>query len=131
MNDGTENSELLSTVQKLSFSAGDLQVTFKSGVIDSYGLSSLQKLYFQTATSINEHTLTKEQIIIWPNPASETISIEGIPDNADHLYIYSPDGNMMLTKAITSRIVILDIHSFPPGLYLLHIDGHSSKFIKQ
>lgn len=131
MHDGTENSELLSTIQKLSFPDGDLQVTFKSGAIDTYGLSTLQKLYFQTATSVNEPVLTHDRIVIWPNPANETITVEGIPGHAEQLFIYSQHGYLMLTKDITSGYVILDIHRLSPGLYLLRVDGHSSKFIKQ
>jgi len=132
LNDGTEASQLLSTVQKLSFSQDELIVSFFSGSTDLYPLSDVRKLYFDSGTSLGEHpTVRANKLFVYPNPAGEYIHIEGIPDQAEQVFIYSSDGQLKKVLSITNDEMSVDISSLPAGLYLINAHGSLSRFIKK
>jgi hypothetical protein len=132
LDDGSENTELLSTIRKLSFSDGDLSVTFTSGSIDNYDLSEVQRLSFDIHTSAgNDLMVNSSPLHIFPNPASKTIHISGIPEQAGYLHIYRSDGAEMLVEEASSPTHVMDISSLPAGIYIITVSGYTSKFFKQ
>lgn len=131
LQDGTENTELLSTVRKLSFTASELLLAFKSGSTDEYGLSTIQKLYFDTGTSTAGNIPAGEKTLtVFPNPAGHSITIGNFGQLKGTLSIYRSDGALMLVQEILSEMETLDISSFQSGLYFIRANGRSAKFIR-
>jgi endonuclease I len=64
---------------------------------------------------------------VWPNPASERITIE-LPDNFPDEYalkIVDISGKKILDKSVSGRPVVLDVTSLNTGYYILIISGNN------
>jgi hypothetical protein len=130
--DGSDTNVSLNTVQKLAFSVSDLIMMYKSGSSGSYGLSTIRKLYFDSNISIDENSLLISKALnVFPNPAENSITVQGIPDEADRVNIYKIDGQRVLTEAVSLNKAIIDISRLQPGLYLVNALSRTTKFIKQ
>jgi hypothetical protein len=131
LNNGTQNSELLNTVKKLSFANGDLLVSFKTGIPDSYSLAEIQKLYFGLETSVPDLELNDEnKLSIYPNPVNQTVTIQNILAGTSELKIFRMDGKLVLLTSEISETETLDLGNLPAGIYLLIAKNQSVKFIK-
>ncbi len=130
-NDGSESNVSLDTIQKLAFSLNDLMMTYQSGSTGSYGLSTIRKLYFDSNISIEENDLsTAGTLNVSPNPAENSIIVQGIPDKAEWVFIYKVDGQRVLTEGVSNNKAIIDISRLQPGLYLVNTLNYTAKFIK-
>ena len=67
--------------------------------------------------------LTRDALIVYPNPATEQITLSRIGD----VLIYSSNGK--LVKNVRNEKVI-DVNDLPSGLYLGFINGEKFNFIK-
>ena len=131
LNNGTQNSELLNTLQKLSFENGNMHVSFKTGSTDSYNLAEIQKLYFGLETSVAELPLQADtKLSISPNPVSEMARIQNIPEGTSELKIYRMDGKLVLQASAILENGTLNLGNLPSGIYLLIAKNQSLKFIK-
>ncbi|NTW25071.1 MAG: T9SS type A sorting domain-containing protein [Lentimicrobium sp.] len=129
--DGTENAELLNTVQKVTFSVNELLLSFKTGTTDVYGLSTIQKLYFDNETSIDETApASGSKLSIYPNPANSTITVLNIPKGTSTIFLYRSDGELLMQQTVSNDSETIDISSLQSGLYFLTTAGNSVKFIK-
>jgi hypothetical protein len=132
MMDGAENHVTLNTIEKLNFSESDMVVVYKSGSNTNYDLSNIRKLYFDASISVHEiNALNNQALLVYPNPAGNSISVKGIPEKAGMISIYQMDGQTVMTEVVTSTEAIIDITRLPGGLYLLNALGRTTKFIKQ
>jgi hypothetical protein len=131
LNNGTQNSELLNTLQKLSFESGNMIVSFKTGSTDSYNLAEIQKLYFGLETSVAELPLQADtKLSISPNPVSEMARIQNIPEGTSELKIYRMDGKLVMQSSAILENGTLNLGNLPSGIYLLIAKNQSLKFIK-
>uniref|UniRef100_UPI0035939F85 T9SS type A sorting domain-containing protein n=1 Tax=Aquiflexum sp. TaxID=1872584 RepID=UPI0035939F85 len=89
--------------------------------------SSIEAIYLENT---NHKGLT-----IYPNPATDNITIKGLPSGASHLKIYNMLGQEVthLTKIILRNegMVHLDISPLNSGIYQLRIMNSYSSFKKQ
>jgi len=132
LTDGSETSQYLSTVNKLSFSDGSLMVDFNSGTTDTYYLSEVQKLYFDSNVSVSELSSNPGQTLkVYPNPAGEYVLISNIPGQAGKIRIYNVEGRLVIERTITGAEMSVDVSTLSKGLYFISTEGLSSKFIKQ
>lgn len=131
LKDGSTNIENLNAIQKLSFSEMDLLETLSTGTVNSFALTAIQKLYFDMTISIEEKEgIEITGLKIFPNPASEIINIQGIPGQAEFVFVYRCDGKLVIIEPVSSGKVSLNISKLPGGLYFLTAEGLSAKFIK-
>jgi len=73
-----------------------------------------------------------ENLAISPNPASNTLQIQGIPQGSNVLYIYRSDGLLVFKQQVDhAESISVDLSMLSPGLYVVRIAGLTSKFIKQ
>lgn len=131
LNNGNENTELLNSVQKITFSANDLLLAFKSGSTDVYGLSTIQKLYFDTGTGTRDAQIKRENILsVVPNPAVNVITIGNFGKVKGILSIYRSDGALVLQQELNNGTETIDISGLQSGLYFIISNGSSAKFIR-
>lgn len=80
-----------------------------------------------------DKTTSGESIKIFPNPAGNFISIEGLRGKGK-IEIYNASGKQMLTTTYINRREELSVENYPPGIYFLEIAGEPNfvlkKFIK-
>ena len=71
--------------------------------------------------------LESSNLLLYPNPASNTLHIEGLEKN-QNFKIYMAHGSLIKTGETQQSIDLSDLTS---GFYFLNIDGQSLKFVKQ
>jgi hypothetical protein len=69
------------------------------------------------------------EINIYPNPAKDFLKIEIQEYIDDNLIITDLTGKTLITKAVTSNNIEIDVSSLNSGLYLIKIGGYIGKFI--
>lgn len=131
--DGTEETREISLLQSLQFPENLLQINFLSGSAETYDLSTISTLYLrQYPLAADDYSLTSDQeILIYPNPASDVIYLKNAPEAGSLVSIYRIDGALISQKQISSQNQALDISGLTNGLYILRIDNQAIKFIKQ
>lgn len=80
--------------------------------------------------SINDQELSDDHVVIFPNPTSALINIDGPKANSKYT-IYTIHGDMVLSG---KELGVIDVSSLRNGYYCLHIIGDKPrilKFIKQ
>jgi hypothetical protein len=131
LNAGSENTQMLGSIQKLSFSDGNLLVSKKSGGTDLFDLSAIAKLYFAIETSIPEYCAPEtNRINLYPNPAESELTVRNIPPGTSEIFIYRVDGMLVMKIPVSSEKETIRIDNLHKGLYFLVASGFNLKFIK-
>lgn len=134
MKDGTGKAIGLSSLEKVTFSTASLLINQVSGATESYSLSKIRKIYFESVpTGIESETLdgSSQKISFFPNPVENDLNFRNIPDGNYTLKIYRMDGSMVLQSRISTDNNSLDVSALNKGFYILTINNQVSKFIKQ
>ena len=82
---------------------------------------------FFNGTGVEENGF--ENVNLYPNPANDKIHIEGL-DGVHKGHIYNTFGMLVKTLSINGDEEI-DITELSSGLYIIRIDGHSMRFMKE
>lgn len=92
-------------------------------------LDSIEVSYF---TNVNATPLKQAAVNVYPNPAAETISVEGLFENAE-IQLLTMDGRQVYRKGAQSKQARIDVSHFANGIYILRIQsqqGLSTQKIK-
>lgn len=132
LKDGSENTQSIESVQKFSFTNGDLLLKYLDGSTDAFSLSTISSIRFkQSPTGIDNPTVAGfEELSVFPNPAKDFITLRNIPSGSSTVAIFQMDGTMVLQTRVSSDVGTIDIRNLGKGLYLIKINGKSFKFIK-
>ena len=109
-------------------------------VVRTYGKSGRLPLPPQTDT-IRQFSIVIEgsssvqniesQVQLFPQPASHSLNIVGVPIAAETWVSDMQGKNLKLSAVIEGKTLILPIENLPAGMYLLHYGNCSAKFIKE
>lgn len=128
---GTEVSQELNQVRKLTFNPGEVSVVLHSGNTESYDMQMVQKLYFEALTSgTHENTGAFQQVNLYPNPANDIVYLSGLPQGVSPAFIFSLEGRLLLTGSVTPEANSIHLSTLKPGIYLLMLDGRAIKLIR-
>ena len=105
-------------------------LTIEETTYDDEMASIFYTLYYSETTGIGEHN--GSQIALWPNPASETLSLNA--KGLQQVEIFSMDGRQVMH--LESGIETIDVSALAKGCYLLNAtfaDGSKAvrKFVKE
>jgi hypothetical protein len=75
---------------------------------------------------VNEYA-DKNEFLIFPNPASENLHIEG--KFLDEEYIIENALGEIINRGFISKSISIDVSSIPNGLYYVSINGINRKFL--
>ena len=80
-------------------------------------------------STINENAIERKEIHVFPNPASESITI--IMDVSESLeyYIYSSSGVQVLSGMVDNNNKTIDISELDPGIFFLRFNTQTIKLI--
>lgn len=87
---------------------------------------ALYKIIYEPTTSVDDVQFDK-QLKVYPNPASNTIKIEGAAINAPIL-IFDNFGKEVLKMTNTGQAI--DISALKPGIYFLQVNEEKVKLVK-
>ena len=105
-------------------------LTIEETTYDDEMASIFYTLYYSETTGIGEHN--GSQIALWPNPASETLSLNA--KGLQQVEIFSMDGRQVMH--LENGIETIDVSALSRGCYLLNVtfaDGSKAvrKFVKE
>ena len=135
MTDGGNISGSESATLSLSSVATDDEAGYDCVVTGDCGsiTSEVALLSIQSSTSINE--LTKEDVLIYPNPTTGHLLLESFKSDIKKVSIKDLNGKLILEKLAISRKQEFDLSALPAGLYLIQIQLKkgvvTSKIIKE
>ncbi len=129
--DGSENVTLLSTLNKITFSEGNLLLNKKEIGTNSYQISNISKLTFGLFSEIPAVSTDHTSIIIFPNPAKDFIRLKNIPPGKYPINIYGLNGNLLYTCSLSEASQQIDLSNLDKGFYILKVNGQNLKFVKQ
>ncbi|MDR1973157.1 MAG: ExeM/NucH family extracellular endonuclease [Bacteroidales bacterium] len=87
-------------------------------------------LNFPNISTPVEQTQEKPRFVIFPNPATDNVSVFSAHSVKD-ISIFSMSGNNVLHRTVNDNEVTLNISSFAPGLYLIKITTEDGKTLVQ
>jgi hypothetical protein len=138
---GIQTDYSLTSIQKLTFTPGKLQVIKTVGNSDEYQLEALRHLSFsEIIIWIDDPPMddSKASFIIYPNPARESIKIisNGNETLCGIIELLNINGQVVKSQATSGgREMEVDVRDIGNGIYLCRFsDGNkveTSKFIKQ
>jgi len=89
--------------------------------------TSYANLIWGSPTDIMDSEIEKYPVKVWPNPASETATIELSREFTDNytIMIVNVTGRIIMDKSASGNPVTLDVTSFETGYYIIIITGSS------
>jgi len=109
---------------------GNMDINASAEVWKFFSQYSINGLIGCGTSTINEHVIERKEIHIFPNPASESITI--IMDVSERLeyYIYSSIGIQVQSGIIDYNNKTIDISDLNPSIYFLRLNTQTIKLIK-
>ena len=131
-NNGTENTDLLTSIRKFSFSNDQLKFNYKDDTSAFFELASIEKIHFlDVKTAVSGVSLITPELSLYPNPASNFLRFRNLTEENIPVLIYRFDGKLALQSHLSSAAASIDINAFSNGLYFVKINNQTLKFIKQ
>ncbi|GEP51692.1 hypothetical protein FNO01nite_23640 [Flavobacterium noncentrifugens] len=108
------------------FRAGTYVITMTSGTA-----SDTFTLVVEPALGLNDNARAND-IVVYPNPAVNEITIKGNLDTTDSISIYNMLGQKVIEKAIDSKEQKVDVSKLQSGVYTINFNNSkfSYKFVK-
>ena len=88
----------------------------------------ISKIPLNTALSNNSYNTTNQSIVIYPNPATDLITIKS-NDNHTNYKIFDNKGIIVQNSALSNNEI--NIANLSTGVYTLFLDNYSKTFIKK
>jgi len=139
---GTQPPYALSSIRKLTFPTGNMQVNKTSGSTDSYALNDISYLNFTDLTT-NVSQISSEEsnnIMLNPNPAINQlqISYEILKSGNVRVEIVNIQGKVLLQQTLISQSgtnhAIIPVSQLAKGIYICRLQSDNKieiiKFIK-
>ena len=128
---GTQSVSLLSTVDRITFSAGSLLLKKTDASTSTLLLSDISRLTFGLYSAVPEITADQTGLAIYPSPATNYINLLNAPQGETQIVIFGLDGTTLMNKKLNSGMRQVDISGLAKGLYLLKVNNTTFKFVKQ
>ncbi|WP_044206757.1 T9SS type A sorting domain-containing protein [Flammeovirga sp. OC4] len=99
---------------------------------DNYGNSHRTPYYYVGSNARTRNTSVEENVTFstFPNPVTSVLNVSYPSEGEVALKIHSINGIEVKSKSFTSKTSV-DVADLDKGIYILTIDGKSSKFVKQ
>jgi len=80
-------------------------------------------------TTGTEETQMASTYAVYPNPTSDILFVSGIPDNSE-IFITDITGKLLRSITTSDTETMIDLRSFPKGIYILKTRYGSKKIVK-
>lgn len=139
-NNGKQIAYILSDVQKMSFSEGNIIIKKTNNNREVYAMSDLRYLGFKDyAANITNHPklITNATLVTYPNPVDKVLTIDLTEaEVGGTICIFTLEGKLVqMQKNDGGNSTIIDLNHLPQGVYLCQYitttEVKSAKIIKQ
>lgn len=126
--DGETAKEQLANVSKIVFDSDEnISLNLNDGYEKDYGkISDVQKIVFMDIEKMETHLVRATSMKIYPNPSTETISIEGLEDG-QIVHIYSISGKLEQT----SKESAINVSNLSNGEHIVVAGNLTAKIVKK
>lgn len=131
LNDGTSSNNLLSSLNKVTFSAGNMTVSKKDASTSLYAISSIRNMNFGVYSGVQDISENQSALSVYPVPACDFINLKNAPEGQLRLMIFGLDGTILKNCVLNDSSQPIDISCLKCGLYLLRVNDKTIKFAKQ
>lgn len=131
LNDGSSSSNLLSSLNRVTFSAGNMNVIKKDASANSYAISNIRNMNFGVYSDVYDVSENQSTLSVYPVPACDFINIKNAPEGQLRVVIFSLDGTILKNCVMSDGSQPIDVSCFKCGLYLLRVNDKTIKFTKQ
>ena len=131
LNDGTSSNNLLSSLNKVTFSAGNMTISKKDASSSLYAISSIRNMNFGVYSGVQDITENQSALSAYPVPACDFINLKNTPEGQLHVKIYGLDDTVLKSCILSDGSQPIDISCLKCGLYLLRVNDTTIKFTKQ
>jgi hypothetical protein len=127
----TEKSSTLASLDKITFSGTSIMLNYTNGTVGSFEESTIKNMIFQSVVAgIEPLNVTEGKLNIYPNPASDYISLQNAPDGALSFSIYALDGALLMSSKLSTTDQQIDISALKKGFYMIKVSNQAMKFLK-
>ena len=81
-------------------------------------------------TTLNTPTFATQKVSLYPNPATDFVEVSGVTEQMTYV-LYDVLGKELQKGSLSPAENSMDISGFEKGVYLLRVDGHSFKVVKE
>ena len=99
-------------------------VQFQNSLANPVGFSSQQNCSLTQTTALE--TLQKEEIHLYPNPATKHIRLQLGTDSAENIQISSMDGKVLISQSNYSNNEEISVAQLPVGIYVVRVKTKNS-----
>ncbi|RQO31051.1 hypothetical protein DBR32_10110 [Taibaiella sp. KBW10] len=86
---------------------------------------------YQYSKAISLSNNCQQSLSIYPNPARDQVTINGLTSNQSDIKVYNVEGKLIMNKTVKGVTVTLDISTLPNGVYHFEIiSGNQSQTIE-
>lgn len=130
--DGTSTNFPVEASGKLYFTNDDLNIKSDAGTatVISIPISLIRKVVFDNTLDTPSFGVNKNNLVLYPNPGSETIQIKSDLFEELNVKIYSLTGQLV-DNGIYQTNQTIDVSALPKGLYLIQVNDLTLKFSKK
>jgi hypothetical protein len=128
--DNTESSTSVSNISRITFQENNLVLKLNSGTSTDYPVVSIDRMVFSGDSDTETETIQTTDITVYPNPASDYLTIRNLPASYTQVTIYQSSGVVVYSAKMNSGNNQLDVSTFPKGIYIIKADGKTLKFSK-
>ncbi|MCA1744591.1 MAG: T9SS type A sorting domain-containing protein, partial [Bacteroidales bacterium] len=131
LTDETNQGVELQEITDISFSEGTIHINLTNGDVRSFTFETVKSMLFTSHPTNLTKSPVIHELVVFPNPATDYIYFEALPDNRSPIDIYSINGHLVMTEIIHPQQMAINISSLPKGLYILKTGRHTIKFQKK
>ena len=129
--DGSEMKTLLSTLDKITFSGGNIVLKKKDASPGIFLISDIEKMSFGVYDAVPDVLNDENSPAIYPNPATNSIRLKNPPEGQVSIAVLGLDGTVLMIKTLTDGTQQIDISQLVSGFYLLKANNITMKFAKK
>ena len=127
---GTQQQYAVEDSGKLFFSNDNLIIkTSLESTEINIPVSIISKITFKNSLAVEDIKQNREQIIIYPNPATNYFKISS-KDAKSTLNIHNSAGQLVLSK-VYKKDEEINVSNLLPGIYFVKVNGSTLKLIKK
>lgn len=128
---GKEIKTDLAAIGRLEFSPDSVFLVSLDGMrLGAEAKGKLQHIRVAQKSVSNIDAVPETELFVYPNPTTNTLTINGIEHNTT-ARIYTTNGQLLQAVSLFEGSNTLSVESLGVGTYLLQINTHVIRFIKQ
>ena len=77
---------------------------------------------FGETLSIGDENSIGNQLLLYPNPAKDFVTITNLPHGEIQMIVFDINGKVIVSKIVNTETARIDTSNFPNGVYLLRFD---------